>query len=122
MSEAFRCGRRGPWAPNPFVFDQVEKGDHWDKNGTCSYCGSLKGEEMIERIKAGTATLIPTDKSYKVYVETVDPATRETKREKFYFQHFSREQADEFIKLHNDKTLKLGYPGHFYVAPYFCAR
>lgn len=39
---------------------------------------------------------------------------------KFYFQHLSREQQDRFIELHNEKRLRIGYPGRFYVRPFFC--
>lgn len=39
---------------------------------------------------------------------------------KFYFQHLSPDQCDEFIELHNSKRMAIGYPGHFYVRPYFC--
>lgn len=39
---------------------------------------------------------------------------------KFYFQHLSAEQQDEFIALHNSRQMSIGYPGRFYVAPYFC--
>lgn len=41
---------------------------------------------------------------------------------KFYFQHLSFEQRVEFIALHNAKQMRIGYPGYFYVAPYFTAR
>lgn len=38
---------------------------------------------------------------------------------KFYFQHLSADQRREFIELYNDKKMRVGYPGHFYVHPYF---
>lgn len=38
---------------------------------------------------------------------------------KFYFQHLSREQRDEFIGLYNSKQMRVGYPGHFYQPPFF---
>ena len=38
---------------------------------------------------------------------------------KFYFQHLTPEQQQEFVKLLNDKQLKIGYPGFFYRLPYF---
>lgn len=41
---------------------------------------------------------------------------------KFYYQHLSHEQMHEFIYLYNSKTMKVGYPGYFYVLPYFCGR
>lgn len=39
---------------------------------------------------------------------------------KFYYQHLSDEQRARFIELVNDGTMKIGYPGHFYVLPFFC--
>lgn len=39
---------------------------------------------------------------------------------KFYFQHLSPDQCGEFIDLHNSKRMAVGYPGHFYVRPFFC--
>lgn len=39
---------------------------------------------------------------------------------KFYFQHLSEQERGEFIDLHNSKRMVVGYPGHFYVRPFFC--
>jgi hypothetical protein len=41
---------------------------------------------------------------------------------KFYFQHLSADQRQEFIALYNDKVMRVGYPGHFYSLPFFCRR
>ncbi len=41
---------------------------------------------------------------------------------KFYFQHLSEAEQDRFIELHNTRKLNLGFPGHFYVPPFFCTR
>lgn len=41
---------------------------------------------------------------------------------KFYFQHFNETERDKFIEAYNNKRINMGYPGHFYVAPYFCKR
>lgn len=38
---------------------------------------------------------------------------------KFYYQHLSHEQCDEFIELHNTRRMRIGYPGHFYQPPFF---
>lgn len=40
---------------------------------------------------------------------------------KFYFQHLSVEQQDEFISLHNARHMSIGYPGYLYVMPFFAA-
>ena len=41
---------------------------------------------------------------------------------KFYFQHLSEAERDRFIELHKAGKMNIGYPGHFYVTPLFCAR
>ena len=46
--------------------------DHWRENETCSFCGSLNPEAFMRHAEAG-AKLGPTDKSYKVYVDTPEP-------------------------------------------------
>lgn len=38
---------------------------------------------------------------------------------KFYFQHLSEDQRREFVELLNAGTMRIGYPGHFYVRPFF---
>ena len=38
---------------------------------------------------------------------------------KFYYPHLSAEQRDEFITLHNEGRMKISYPGHLYVLPFF---
>lgn len=39
---------------------------------------------------------------------------------KFYFMHLSDKQMTHFIYLFNTSILMFGYPGYFYVMPYFC--
>lgn len=101
------CPRRmeemGPWPR--------EEGLDTFINDRCSFCGSLSPELFLERVKAGDE-LGPTDKNYKVYIHKPPWG-------KFYFQHFSPEQCEEFVALLNDKKLHIGYPGRFYVLPFF---
>lgn len=118
MSEQFRCGRRGPWVANsPLAYDQVEKGDHYRSNGTCSYCGSVSQEAFLAFIEAG-GEVGPTDKSYKAYLTATD--TVQPPGIKFYFQHLDEAGQRKFIELVNAKRVRIGYPGHFYVLPFFC--
>ncbi len=42
-----------------------------------------------------------------------------TQSAKFYFQHLSEAQRDDFIVLHNAGALKFGHPGRLYVLPFF---
>jgi hypothetical protein len=90
----------------------LPEADTWVR-GTCSYCGSIAPDEFMRLAREGVE-LGPTDKNYKVYVGS--------ERRKFYFQHLSFGQELEFIELYNTRTLKIGYPGHFYVLPFFCSR
>lgn len=122
MTDTFFCPRSlenggGPNSP----FKPPMNGEaHWREDGTCSYCGSLSPEQLFAAIDAGHE-ITPTDKSYKIYVVT-DTA----RHAKFYFQHLSPEEQQRFVDLANaqglDRGLKLGFPGHFYVLPFFCSR
>lgn len=121
--------------------------DYWFPDNTCSFCGSLNPDVLMARIEVGDVELGPTDKSYKVYVEnkggekfpqvhsrkcpdvmkcdrrTCTHWTHDTTdHTKFYFMHFSQEQMVRFVELYNQKKLKVGYPGHFYVMPFFMRR
>lgn len=109
----FVCGRQseGPsGAGQPEAF--------WERDGTCSYCGSLSADQFFAAIEAG-AEVGPTDKSYKVYLRG-DGVPEVRGAAKFYFQHLDQAGQDRFIELFNAKRMKIGYPGHFYALPYFC--
>lgn len=58
------------------------------------------------------------DRAYRAENPMADSAGQKAK---FYFQHFSGEQRDQFIQLHNSRQMKVGYPGHFYVPPFFAS-
>lgn len=121
--------------------------DGWFDDNTCSYCGSFNPDEFMRRLEAGDVELEPTDKSYKVYVRNAGGegfkhtyrdcrdaqcsgpdtcthwvTTRDRERTKFYFQHLSIDQRKRFVDLMNAGSLKLAYPGRFYVMPFFCTR
>jgi hypothetical protein len=87
--------------------------DFWDADETCSYCGGLNPSRFLELAALGTL-VTPTDKEYKCYIE-YGPH----KMMKFYFPHLTLDQMREFIELYNNKTMKLKYPGYFYIMPYF---
>lgn len=40
----------------------------WNKDGTCSYCGSISQDRFFEAAESG-CKITPTDKSYKAYVD-----------------------------------------------------
>lgn len=83
----------------------------------CTYCGSMPPDLLMNFIERGLVTLEPTDKNYKIYVHADDGKWR-----KFYFQHLSVDQRKRFVELVNEKKIKLSYPGHFYVPPFFMSR
>ena len=92
----------------------------WRENGTCNYCGSMSPEQVFESIEKG-ATVIPTDKDYKIYIEGVNfPGL--TGMCKFYFQHFSRENKIKFIRLVSEGSVKFPSSGGFVVLPFFMSR
>ena len=96
----------GPW-------ERAEGLDTVTTDDRCSFCGSLTGEAFMARVRAGD-TVGPTDKNYKAYLD--DPWA------KVYFQHLSEAQRREFVDLLNARRVAVGYPGHFYVLPFFIAR
>lgn len=83
----------------------------WREDQTCSGCGSLSEDAFMAAVRRGDE-IVPTDKNYKVYVGN--------SRHRFYFQHLSPEGRSEFIDRLNARLVKFGFPGHFYVLPFFC--
>lgn len=63
----FTCGRQGE-GPQGFGGPKA----FWERDGTCSYCGSLRPELFFEAVEAG-AEVGPTDKNYKAYIDTPNP-------------------------------------------------
>lgn len=128
MSEAHSqtCPRRmaeyGPW-------EKTDGLDRWESRSglvgqaevglSCSFCGSLHPDRFMELVRDGWS-VGPTDKAYKAYLQEPDAAEGQGgKSAKFYFLHLSSEQQAEFIDLHNSRRMTVGYPGHFYVLPFF---
>lgn len=109
------CPRRAEISP----FVEEDK-DGWDYREDrwlyCSYCGSLQPNMFISLLQQGVE-LGPTDKDYKVYLN--GPGGGQLA--KFYFQHLDKELRLRFIELYNEKPRQftIGYPGHFYVLPFF---
>lgn len=117
-SERFPDEHHCPDAALPFTGRAV-----WKRSHACSHCGSLHPEILLERLKAGTATLERTDKGYKFYVaakpgsepftqtyraegspQGSDPSlwewtTRPVQSVKFYRWHLSHEQAAELFSI-----------------------
>ena len=115
---------------------------------SCTHCGSLNPDTFMQRVERGDVRLCPTDKNYKVYIHNdggeqfkqtyrdcytqgakdckhdtcTHWVTRDMSQAKFYFQHLSDAQKDRFIELLNANSVKMEYPGYFYVLPFFCTR
>lgn len=115
MTKKITCLRRmtefGGWERKEGL-DRYERGGGLvGQSRSCSFCGSLPPDDFMDLVRAGEM-LGPTDKTYKVYVG-------EPNHSKFYFQHLSEDQRREFFELYRTDRLAVGYPGHFYVLPFF---
>lgn len=110
------CPRR---RENPSSYTIFPGEDSWETRGGlythCSYCGSLNPDTLLELIQGGLCTVGPTDKNYKAYIAVIGGEDHI----KFYYQHFSEDQKLQFFNMYRDQTVMLGYPGYFYVLPYF---
>lgn len=117
------CPRRmremGPWS-------REEGQDSWldepRRTGgavpVCSFCGSLHPGKFLELVAEGWL-VGPTDKSYKAYLHQTSRDPEGPVRAKFYFQHLSDEQQQQFVNLYNAGMVHFSAPGHFYVLPFF---
>lgn len=81
-----------------------------------------KGEGWVEITPENRADLPLDDyqrKNYRdgtwVHVTTRGPINHA----KFYFQHLSEAEMQRFVDLFNARKLNIGFPGHFYVEPFF---
>lgn len=92
------------------IFTGRCEGASWRNNGTCDFCGGARPSLALAAIKAG-ATVVPTDKSYKLYIEG---GNLPSCGGKLYLNHFSEAQALEFVRLDVTGQMKLGHPGWFY--------
>lgn len=79
------------------------------------YDGGLHPEDVFKLIEAG-AELVPTDKNYKIYINSGKD------RFKAYMQDWNEEQKLHLIELINENKIKFAYPGYFYVLPFFCVK
>ena len=114
------CPRRmrelGPWEQEEGQDSWVEKPRHEnDVVPVCSFCGSLHPGTFLELV-AKDWWVGPTTKNYKAYLDEPSPGRG---RAKFYFQHLSPSQQMQFVSLYNRGTMKIGWPGHFSVVPFF---
>jgi hypothetical protein len=109
--QAFTCPRRFEFGGQRSV-EGPEPDYYAARGGTlgCSYCGSVPPAEFMDAVRSGVQ-VGPTDKSYKAYLGS--------EMRKFYYQHLSDQQRQEFVDLHNARTIAWGEPGYPYVLPFF---
>lgn len=109
--DAFTCPRR--YESDPLLSDS--RPDCW-RDGVCTYCGSISPERFFKLIEDG-AEVGPTDKDYKAYVHGEDFSG--AVHGKFYFRHLDDAGRYRFLDLLQAGSLNIGYPGSFYVLPFF---
>ena len=76
---------------------------HWDKNGEwrdCSHCGSMHPDDVIRAIKElGSGIVGGSSKGYKRYIDLPGVKNAADGPIKFYFQHFTENQINEYNAL-----------------------
>ena len=90
---------------------QLRHRTKWRSDNTCSYCGSLKPSVFFKALDDG-AEYGATDKGYKAYLSG-EKAPKVRGACKVYFQHFDRDDYDNFIRRLNDGSIQV------YTLPYF---
>lgn len=143
------CPRRieaGPYAHQPSQVEDLRDDDHCAYCGSLNpetfmarleagtielgptdknykvYVRSLNDDKFVQSYRNCPQHPCPdvTDANGKVDVYKCRHWTKRQRNEtKFYFRHLSEAQMRRFVVLLNLRQIKFGYPGGFYVAPYF---
>jgi hypothetical protein len=87
---------------------------YWRADKTCSYCGSVSGEDFLTGLESGEYKLGTTSKNYKAYLHSVGGGMK-----KFYFHHLSHEQQVRFVELYNEGKIKFEGDLGFQRLPFF---
>lgn len=149
-SEDGTCSYCGSLHPETFL-KRIEAGEFQlgptDKNYKV-YVDVIAGEDVLRQVTVGKDSWAeyqksdddPTKRAFGMrdYVKVEQHPTRPNDlivtevmktHNKFYFHHFlnddgtqNKEMCVKFIELYNDKKMKIGDPGHFYVSPFFMSR
>ncbi len=81
---------------------------------------TLSADEVLRIIESDPMHEIdPTDKDYKVYVRHGPAEARAYDKAYFSDPGWTVEAKEKFVELYNRKVVRLGYPGYFYVPPFF---
>jgi hypothetical protein len=102
--EGFWCPRRLETGQVPGgVFKGAEEKDKWEKRGDdpcCSYCGSIKPSRVFDLVREhGFGIIGSTDKGYKYYLTRPNVPNASFGGIKFYLQHFSQDDINEYNTL-----------------------
>ena len=109
------CPRMPP-PGSPFNLPTESK---WRADDTCSFCGGLNPDKVLDLLGDGSARMVPTDKNYKLYLWS---RTLPNDQRKTYFYHFTDEQKTRFVEMVNDGRAQfIRDCSGFYVLPYFMA-
>lgn len=71
-------------------------------------------QEMLDSGRGGIDARVHEVGSFVLF--GIEPPTHTAK---FYFQHLNEPEQREFVALHNSKKIRVGFPGYFYVMPFF---
>ncbi len=87
-------GELGPWKYEEGLDSWVSSHLHPSLR-SCSFCGGIDPEQVLEELAARRARIGTTTKAYKIYLMPWHA--------KVYFQHFSVEQRKAFVDLFNER-------------------
>lgn len=131
-----RCSYCGSVAPELFM-EAVEAGHQvgpTDKSykayidfpdplhGQSVRIGSSTGPAIGHNGEPNLPDLTPEELLAGRYDRPIYGTAGPTKTDKFYFMHLSEPQMIRFVDLLREKKMNVGYPGHFYMLPYFIVR
>lgn len=101
-TERHWCPRRSEGGPGRSI---AKDGDHWDKfpdgKRTCSYCGSLHPDDMLQLMEEhGLSCIDPSDKRYKWYLSSPVRAVNASLGPiKYYRMHDTPELVSKLSEL-----------------------
>ncbi|MEU0213691.1 hypothetical protein ABZ281_00735 [Streptomyces sp. NPDC006265] len=84
------------------------------------WLGGFTAQELRDSALARGETADATHAALEAaYYAQVAPLTAGSKEAKFYFQHLTHQQQQEFVDLYRTERMEVGYPGRFYQPPFF---
>lgn len=115
QTKIITCKRRYQNPPD----DRWRDSDSIRVDGTCSYCGSLDPDVLMERLERGDVELGTIDSAEKVYVSNAGGAPLPNGHATFFYEHLNVAQQKRFEDLY--QMLKLRFSGGvgFVKLPFF---